>query len=309
MAEIEEAEIEAEPAAGPSAHWEHDHAATSGEGRRLCPVCTFLNDEEGDSMQCGMCHNSFCEDLWASASAADLQRSSDSGSNERNWSLSSYIPGLAQGQSLINGAVSGALTGMFAFVGACTGAVAGALAGRATDSGVLRGAGLGLIAGAVVSVEALERAREMWKSALERLGVSMSAGNVPPATIEYIEDLLQDRFGRGISLRGNRWQVEVDDMSYEELYEFFGPGRVTYGASPAAIASLPLHTIGERDRRDSVGNPIGCPICLQELCAGDRARSLPFCRHTFHQPCVDTWLSQHGICPVCRHDIRESFSR
>lgn len=52
-------------------------------------------------------------------------------------------------------------------------------------------------------------------------------------------------------------------MSYEELYEFFGPGRVTYGASPAAIASLPLHIIGERDRRDSVGNPIGCPICLQ----------------------------------------------
>jgi hypothetical protein len=58
-------------------------------------------------------------------------------------------------------------------------------------------------------------------------------------------------------------QVEVDDMSYEELYEFFGPGRVMYGASPSAIASLPLHIVGERDRRDSVGNPIGCPICLQ----------------------------------------------
>jgi hypothetical protein len=52
-------------------------------------------------------------------------------------------------------------------------------------------------------------------------------------------------------------------MSYEELYEFFGPGRVMYGASPSAIASLPLHIVGERDRRDSVGNPIGCPICLQ----------------------------------------------
>ena len=88
--------------------------------------------------------------------------------------------GLAQGQSLINGAVSGALTGMFAFV-----------AGSATDSGVLRGAGLGLIAGAVVSVEALERAREMWKSALERLGVSMSAGNVPPATVRMHMGLLE----------------------------------------------------------------------------------------------------------------------
>lgn len=95
MAEIEEAEIEAEPEAGPSAHWEHDHTAANSEGRRLCPVCTFLNEEEGDTMQCGMCHNSFCEDLWASASAADLQRSSDNGSTERNWSLSSYIPGMA----------------------------------------------------------------------------------------------------------------------------------------------------------------------------------------------------------------------
>jgi hypothetical protein len=113
----------------------------------------------------------------------------------------SFFPGLAQGQSLINGAVSGALTGVFAVVGACTGAVAGALAGRATDSGMLRGAGLGLIAGAVVSIEALERAREVWKSALERLGVSMSAGNVPPATVRnlfaplcaYMQDL--DSFG------------------------------------------------------------------------------------------------------------------
>jgi hypothetical protein len=75
---------------------------------------------------------------------------------------------------------------VFAVVGACTGAVAGALAGRATDSGMLRGAGLGLIAGAVVSIEALERAREVWKSALERLGVSMSAGNVPPATVRIV---------------------------------------------------------------------------------------------------------------------------
>lgn len=97
MAEIEEAEIEVEPEAGPSTspHWYHDHAATGSEGRRLCPVCTFLNDEESDSMQCGMCHNSFCEDLWASASAADLQRSSDSVNDERNWSLSTYVPGRA----------------------------------------------------------------------------------------------------------------------------------------------------------------------------------------------------------------------
>lgn len=82
-------------------------------------------------------------------------------------------------------------------MGACTGAVAGALAGRATDSGMLRGAGLGLIAGAVVSIEALERAREVWKSALERLGVSMSAGNVPPATVRIFLTFVCSTAGSG----------------------------------------------------------------------------------------------------------------
>lgn len=96
MAEIEEAEIEEpEPEAGPSVHWHHDHAMSNGEGPRFCPVCTFLNDGESDSLQCGMCHNSLCEDLWANATSADLQRSSDRGGDERSWSLSDYIPGKA----------------------------------------------------------------------------------------------------------------------------------------------------------------------------------------------------------------------
>ena len=49
--------------------------------------------------------------------------------------------------------------------GACTGAMVGAVAGKMTDRGVFGGAGLGLVAGAVVSVELLEAAHAIWRSA------------------------------------------------------------------------------------------------------------------------------------------------
>ncbi|XVF11890.1 hypothetical protein REPUB_Repub08aG0066400 [Reevesia pubescens] len=62
----------------------------------------------------------------------------------------------------ITGAISGALTDLFASAGAFTEAVMGALVGRASDSGILRGAGLGAITGVVLSVEVLEASRAYW---------------------------------------------------------------------------------------------------------------------------------------------------
>lgn len=41
----------------------------------------------------------------------------------------------------------------------------------------------------------------------------------------------------------------------------------------------------------------------QEFQAGDSARSLPVCRHTFHLPCIDGWLLRHASCPLCRRAV------
>lgn len=203
---------------------------------------------------------------------------------------------------ILAGALSGALTGMFAVVGAFTGAVTGALAGRATDSGLLRGAGLGAVAGAVLSVEVLEASRAYWHS--ERSGSRHSS-----SVSEFIEDLLNGRFVQDqvapAMLTANRWQVNFAEMSYEDLYEMFGPGEgVMKGASEACLQKLPRHTITKDQELDLSGDNISCTICLQELHQGEMARSLPLCHHVFHMACVDKWLVRHGSCPVCRQGIR-----
>ncbi|KAJ3278481.1 hypothetical protein HK104_002301, partial [Borealophlyctis nickersoniae] len=53
-----------------------------------------------------------------------------------------------------------------------------------------------------------------------------------------------------------------------------------------------------------------CSICMTDYTPGDRLRSLA-CTHTFHKPCIDTWLlpdkskgtQGHRTCPLC---IREA---
>ncbi|KAJ0987513.1 hypothetical protein J5N97_005869 [Dioscorea zingiberensis] len=44
-----------------------------------------------------------------------------------------------------------------------------------------------------------------------------------------------------------------------------------------------------------------CVICLEEYEDGEKVRSLPTCRHMFHQECIDPWLvKSSSFCPVCR---------
>eukprot|EP00271_Cylindrocystis_brebissonii_P005462 TRINITY_DN174_c0_g1_i1.p1 TRINITY_DN174_c0_g1~~TRINITY_DN174_c0_g1_i1.p1 ORF type:complete len:301 (+),score=41.41 TRINITY_DN174_c0_g1_i1:305-1207(+) len=281
--------------------------------RWLCPVCTFHND---GGMFCALCaHSRFlCEDdgrgrpvpmqpARAAAVAAVAPARAGTG---LIGAVMNLIPEVNV-PTLVNGALAGALTGMFAIVGACTGAVAGALAGRATDSGILRGAGLGMVAGAVVSIEALEASRAFWRNARNPGG---AAAATISSTVAYIEDILEERLsmdGGYAPTGGRRWQVDIDDMSYDELYEMFGPGRVAaLGITPSALSRIPAYpwhpTEGASiEDKDSTAR---CPICLEDLEEGEMARTLPLCHHDFHAACVDRWLLMHGICPVCRHGVQ-----
>jgi len=46
-----------------------------------------------------------------------------------------------------------------------------------------------------------------------------------------------------------------------------------------------------------------CSICASEYELGDDIRRLNRCRHEFHETCIDTWLSRHNSCPVCRSAV------
>lgn len=43
-----------------------------------------------------------------------------------------------------------------------------------------------------------------------------------------------------------------------------------------------------------------CVICLENFKLGERCRLLPNCNHSFHVQCIDSWLLNKPICPICR---------
>ncbi|XP_056162001.1 E3 ubiquitin-protein ligase RZF1-like [Syzygium oleosum] len=46
-----------------------------------------------------------------------------------------------------------------------------------------------------------------------------------------------------------------------------------------------------------------CPICREAFRGDDKQAS---CGHVYHEPCIATWLSLGGSCPLCRCDIISS---
>ncbi|CAO1619036.1 unnamed protein product [Jaminaea pallidilutea] len=85
------------------------------------------------------------------------------------------------------------------------------------------------------------------------------------------------------------------------------------GARPAEVReflSLQQDVIEEVTQHDRPGDSYGdvqdttCPICVEDFVEGDVIRELP-CpgRHRYHSHCVDEWLLQHSVCPLCRQDF------
>ncbi|KAI9106199.1 hypothetical protein DFS34DRAFT_50562 [Phlyctochytrium arcticum] len=52
----------------------------------------------------------------------------------------------------------------------------------------------------------------------------------------------------------------------------------------------------------AVGDHADCSICQDEYSEGEEVIELP-CKHLFHEPCIKSWLTVNGTCPVCRHSL------
>jgi len=76
------------------------------------------------------------------------------------------------------------------------------------------------------------------------------------------------------------------------------------GLEKDQIQALPVITFGtEKFPVEGYGSINDCVVCLSDYQKGEQLRLLPLCKHYFHVACIDTWLSTHISCPVCRHSV------
>ncbi|CAM6127760.1 unnamed protein product [Calypogeia fissa] len=74
----------------------------------------------------------------------------------------------------------------------------------------------------------------------------------------------------------------------------------THGLDEALIRKIPIF---EFIKGDGFTVETECPVCLMEFVDKQELRMLPKCAHAFHIHCVDTWLTSHSTCPLCRANV------
>lgn len=77
-------------------------------------------------------------------------------------------------------------------------------------------------------------------------------------------------------------------------------GGATARMRPASVSQISKNPI--RKLRKNEHNEKCCCICLCDMEAGERVRTLP-CSHYFHVKCIDQWLKVNKVCPVDKKPI------
>lgn len=91
----------------------------------------------------------------------------------------------------------------------------------------------------------------------------------------------------------------TDDPTYEDLLyiqELMGQHK------PPIASQSALDRLGGVFTVDSGSAALGdrCAVCLTDFAENDTCRKLT-CSHTYHQFCIDKWLSEsQNTCPLCR---------
>ncbi|CAL5063091.1 unnamed protein product [Urochloa decumbens] len=229
---------------------------------------------------------------WLRPATADSAARHGSPAGVRGGGLGSLAAGAAE--SLARGLV----TCVFATVGTVLGAITGGLLGLATETGVVRGTGIGGITGALVSMEVVDSYLAMCRSDEPAIWSVVYV-------LDVIWSLLTGRLVREkvdpavLSAVESQMSAVAAPPRHGDGADIFetGGGGASEGLTRAAIDALPVVRLAER------GELVSCSVCLQEFEAGESARSLPVCRHTFHLPCIDGWLLRHASCPLCRRAV------
>lgn len=75
------------------------------------------------------------------------------------------------------------------------------------------------------------------------------------------------------------------------------------------LNKLPKRLYTKRSRKFlSLSQQHLCPICFEDFKLNEEVSTLPVCRHMFHFRCIERWLSQNPLCPLCRNNVRDDLT-
>jgi len=96
---------------------------------------------------------------------------------------------------------------------------------------------------------------------------------------------------------------DVDNYSYEQLLELEERiGKVNTGLRDNERHRVTSTVFNAKDHAAELDKK--CSICLELYQDGEKVSALP-CKHTFHEGCISTWVSENNSCPICKQDIAQ----
>ncbi|PWA59965.1 zinc finger, RING/FYVE/PHD-type [Artemisia annua] len=96
-------------------------------------------------------------------------------------------------------------------------------------------------------------------------------------------------------------ELYEDDFNMEDDPLNLGPWNIpSKGLDKSIINSI---EVCKYKKGDGLVSGMDCSVCLGEFQEDEKLRLLPKCSHAFHVHCIDTWLTSHSNCPLCRANV------
>lgn len=88
---------------------------------------------------------------------------------------------------------------------------------------------------------------------------------------------------------------------YNDLLALDRSNNSSNGLTNEELQLIPSYTLNSTATAADADENL-CTICLDPMISGEIIRTTP-CQHSYHLKCIDKWLLQKAICPMCNHVI------